>query len=116
MAKTNGHNEHQELVDGWAKAQAKVEKAQKELDAARAIRRFHDKNLRTKRVDGIVLYYTDEVKKYSKKRLRNGQVSRLVFTGIEVERLEKICEVYYQTQYDIGQKQLLTLAKRVAKL
>lgn len=56
-----------------------------------------------------------KVIQYSKQRQRI-RISRCAFQGIEVERLERICETYYRQNLDIASPELLALAKRIAKL
>lgn len=80
----------------------------------------HRPHLGTIIVDGVHLYHTETVKKYAKKRRRavGGalQASRMSFFGIDVERLQTICEVYYRTHLDTAPEYLLALAKKVARL
>lgn len=68
-------------------------------------------------VDGMTLYDRRSAMQcasvYSKVPARIG---RLGVVGINVERLQRICEVYYRTQYDVAPPELLKLAKRLAGL
>jgi hypothetical protein len=66
-------------------------------------------------VDGYQLYRRDvlEAKQASRKRLHG---SRLTITGVNVERVRRICEAYYRTQFDVAPPELKALAKRIAML
>lgn len=90
-------------------------------DAARILKRgkstvweFHS-DIESITVDGIRLYKREAVEKRARQRAKVTG-SRITVTGIEVERLRRICEVYYRTQYDIAQPELKRLAKRIARL
>lgn len=65
--------------------------------------------------EGIRLYLKSEVITYGR-TLALRHPTKLQFKGIEVERIMKICEMYYKTQRDVAESHLLSLAKRVAKL
>lgn len=66
--------------------------------------------------DGITLYHRASATHYASKFTKSNTVSRLAVTGIDVERLQKICEGYYKTHLDHGAPELVALAKRLAKL
>lgn len=55
------------------------------------------------------------VMRYARTRAKI-RISKCAFQGIEVERLEKICETYVRQNLDIAPPELLALAKRIAKL
>lgn len=80
-----------------------------------AVQRYHNEHLETKTEQGIRLYKRDSVRRYAAKRKRMTP-SVIAVKGIDVERLRKVCEVYYRTQYDIAPRHLLKLAKRIAQL
>lgn len=90
-------------------------------EAARILKRgkntvyeFHS-DLPGMTVYGIRLYLREAVVKRARERNRVFG-SRIVVTGINVERLRKICEVYYRTQYDIAPSELKLLAKQIARV
>lgn len=66
-------------------------------------------------VYGVRLYERTAVEKRARDRSRVIG-SRIVVTGINVERLRKICEVYYRTQFDIAPIELKRLAKSIARV
>ena len=80
-----------------------------------AVYQSHVDRLTTIEVEGIRLYLRSSVIEHTK-TLRRMHPSRLVFSGIDVERIRKICETYYKTQYDIAPPYLLALAKKVGRL
>lgn len=86
------------------------------LDISSAAIRHHVKHLKTITVEGWLLFHRQSVSLYAATFNKSNTGSRLSVRGIEVERLQKICEVYYRTQYDSADKHLLELAKRIAKL
>ena len=65
---------------------------------------------------GVHLYSRAVVEERAKTRTRKQYGSRLIITGIKVERLQRICEYYYRTQYDSGPPELLALARKIAQL
>lgn len=65
--------------------------------------------------EGIALYSRESLAKLRERKSRRNR-SRIVLTGIDVERMQKICEVFYRTQLDFAERHLLALAKKVAKL
>lgn len=90
-------------------------------DAARILKRsrstiweFHN-DIESITVYGVRLYRRDALISYM--RTKGAAVgSRIVVTGIEVERLRRICEVYYRQNYDIAEPAMKRLAKRIARL
>lgn len=84
----------------------------------RAVELYHRDSLGTPLVDmGITLYPRDAVIRYAQnRRRRNSRHTAMTFRGIEVERLQRICENYYRRNLDVGDPELVRLAKRVAKL
>lgn len=90
-------------------------------DAARILKRsrstvweFHN-DLESITVYGVKLYKRDALVAYMRaKSTAAGSVIRV--TGIEVERLRRICEVYYRQNYDIAEPAMKRLAKRIARL
>lgn len=68
-------------------------------------------------VDGMLLFERQSAMQcaavYSKNHAR---VGRMGVVGVNVQRLQRICEVYYRTQYDVAPPELLRLAKKLAGL
>lgn len=76
----------------------------------------HKQYIKHIEVEGMTLYHRASATHYASTFTKANTISRMCVTGIEVERLQKICEVYYRTQYDAATPELLALAKRLAKL
>jgi hypothetical protein len=87
----------------------------KALGCTKANVRHRAKGIKHVVIDGMTLYDRASVTRcaslYSKDFSR---VNRMGVVGINVERLQRICEVYYRTQYDAAPPELLKLAKRLA--
>lgn len=82
--------------------------------AKSSVTRYHAELL-DKTVEGIGLYRRSTLEAYARRRgKRLG--SSLLFTGIDIERIQRICEFYYRTQLDSAPPELKALAKKVAKL
>lgn len=66
-------------------------------------------------VEGIILYHTNSVILYADTVKKATQFpASISVRGANVERLMKICERYYRTEYDAAPKHLLALAKKIA--
>src|SRR5262245_22728449 len=79
--------------------------------------RHHIDSIKTIVVEGWVLYNRKSLGEYAALMKDNStHISRFRLTGIDVERIQRICETYYRTQLDKAPPELLNLAKRVAKL
>ena len=92
-------------------------------DVARALKitrggvRHHASKIKHIEVDGMTLYHRAALGSYVATFVKNNDaVSRRIVRGIDVERLQRICECYYRTQYDTADPELLRLAKRLADL
>lgn len=86
------------------------------LDISPSAVRHHEKRLKTIIVEDWLLFDRQSVALYAATFNKSRTGSRFTVKGIDVERLQRICEVYYRTQYDSADKHLLELAKRIAKL
>lgn len=78
--------------------------------------RHHKHHISHKEVDGVTLYNKLSASHYASKFTKANKISRMAVHGGDVERLEKICETFYRTQLDVAPKEVLALAKRLAKL
>lgn len=79
--------------------------------------RHYAKHIPTKTVEGMLLFHRGTAIRFASVHTRElDKIGRLGVTGADVERLRKICEVYYRTQYDIARPEHLKLAKRLAQL
>lgn len=68
-------------------------------------------------VDGMLLFDRRAAMQVASVYTKNpNAISRMGVTGVDVERLQKICEHYYRCQYDAAPRPLLKLAKRLAGL
>lgn len=77
----------------------------------------HKRRIKHIEVDGMTLYHRGALAQYASTFAKaNGNTSRLAVVGLDVERLQKICVVYYRRHYDDSPPDLLALAKRLAKL
>lgn len=80
----------------------------------RNVRHYHDK-IKHQTIDGMTLYNRQSAMQVAAVYSRNpNAVNRLGVVGRNVERLQRICEVYYRTQYDVAPPDMLKLAKRLA--
>jgi hypothetical protein len=79
--------------------------------------RHHKDRIKHIEIEGITLYHRVAAKAFAHTFIKtDSAASRFMVVGIEVERLQKICETYYRSHYDDGPPELLALAKRVAGL
>src|SRR5262245_11990007 len=63
------------------------------------VRRYHEQHIESIQVENITLYKKEAVARYAKRRYgAPGRASRLSITGIDVQRMQQICETYYRTQ------------------
>lgn len=83
--------------------------------SCQAFQRYHDSRVVSIEAYGVKLYELTSVKAYARTR-KPAPGSRMTFSGVSCERIQKICEAYYRTQFDVAPPHLLALAKKVARL
>jgi predicted transcriptional regulator len=81
-----------------------------------AVVKYHQHRIPYLQVEGVKLFDAKVVKAYALSRRRTNAKSRVIFSGVEVERIQRICEKYYRQNLDIAPQELLQLARRVAKI
>jgi len=80
------------------------------------IRHFKDR-IRHIEVEGMTLYERASAMHHASIYSKNpGLIGRVGVVGIDVHRLQRICEHYYRCQLDAAPPELLKLAKRLARL
>lgn len=83
--------------------------------STQAFQRYHENRVECVISHGVKLYELASVKAYAQSR-KPAPGSRMTFTGVSCERIQRICETYYRTQFDAAPSHLLALAKKVARL
>lgn len=81
----------------------------------RGFRVYHEHRIPYLQIEGIKLFDGAVARAYAKARVRKSK-SSITIKGIEVERLQRICEQYYRQNLDFGPPELLAIAKRIARL
>lgn len=79
--------------------------------------RRHTPKIKHILVEEMILYDIQSALEFSRQHKAEAKfISVVAFKGVDAERIKKICEKYYRTQYDTAPKHLLALAKKTAGL